>query len=57
MNTQANRPVLSIKEDAPVEVEVSSEWLFKEAKTLAIAHAGERYLLRITRQNKLILTK
>lgn len=39
------------------ELEVSSEWLFKEARTLAIAHAGERYLLRITRQNKLILTK
>lgn len=37
--------------------ELSSEELFGGARTLAIVHSGERYLLRITRQNKLILTK
>ena len=34
-----------------------SEELFAEGKELAISHNGERYLLRITANNKLILTK
>lgn len=46
----------SEKKEAP-NPEISTQWLFKDAKTLAIMHAGDRYLLRITRQNKLILTK
>lgn len=37
--------------------ELPSTVLFRGAKVLEINHAGERYLLRITRQNKLILTK
>jgi len=36
---------------------VSSEQLLRGATTLAIDHAGQRYLLRVTRENKLILTK
>ncbi|MCF6354524.1 MAG: hemin uptake protein HemP [Candidatus Polarisedimenticolaceae bacterium] len=34
-----------------------SQDLFKHHKELVIEHAGQEYRLRITRQNKLILTK
>jgi len=34
-----------------------SSSLFGTAQTLFIDHAGQRYTLRITRENKLILTK
>lgn len=40
----------------PVPV-VTSEQLFKGAQLVEINHAGQRYLLRVTRENKLILTK
>lgn len=36
---------------------LDSSVIFKGANTVEIAHAGQRYLLRITRENKLILTK
>jgi hemin uptake protein HemP len=36
---------------------ISTEQLFQEQNTLRIAHEGKLYLLRITRENKLILTK
>jgi hemin uptake protein HemP len=36
---------------------VSSEQMLRGATTLEIDHAGQRYLLRVTRENKLILTK
>jgi hemin uptake protein HemP len=36
---------------------VSSEQLLRGATALEIDHAGQRYLLRVTRENKLILTK
>lgn len=36
---------------------VSTEQLFQDQNTLRIAHEGKLYLLRITRENKLILTK
>jgi hemin uptake protein HemP len=35
---------------------LSSE-LFKGSTVVEIDHAGQRYLLRVTRENKLILTK
>lgn len=31
--------------------------LLRGASTVEIEHAGQRYLLRVTRENKLILTK
>ena len=31
--------------------------LFQGARVVCIEHAGQRYMLRITRENKLILTK
>ncbi|MBP6036866.1 MAG: hemin uptake protein HemP [Azonexus sp.] len=34
-----------------------SRALFGDHQAVEIEHAGQRYLLRITRENKLILTK
>jgi hemin uptake protein HemP len=36
---------------------IASTTLFGEEKTIAIIHDGERYILRITKLKKLILTK
>lgn len=36
---------------------VESKALFKGGAALEIEHAGQRYVLRVTRENKLILTK
>ena len=36
---------------------IDSTTLLQGATTLEIDHAGQRYLLRVTRENKLILTK
>jgi hemin uptake protein HemP len=36
---------------------VDSEDILRGASTVEIEHAGQRYLLRVTRENKLILTK
>lgn len=36
---------------------VDSAQLLRGQKALEIDHAGQRYLLRVTRENKLILTK
>lgn len=36
---------------------VKSSDLFREARSVCIEHAGQRYLLRLTKENKLILTK
>ncbi|WIY52927.1 hemin uptake protein HemP [Devosia sp. YIM 151766] len=36
---------------------VKSEDIFHDSRSLTIIHAGSEYTLRITKQNKLILTK
>ena len=36
---------------------INSEKILGGATTVEIEHAGQRYLLRVTRENKLILTK
>lgn len=36
---------------------VAAETLFRGSREIVIAHAGERYRLRITQNGKLILTK
>lgn len=46
----SNKPI-------PVLPEVTSVQLFKGAQIVKISHAGQCYQLRITRENKLILTK
>lgn len=51
MQQQEKKPI------APVAPALSSQQLFKGAPVVEINHAGQRYLLRVTRENKLILTK
>ena len=36
---------------------IASEMILGAASSVEIEHAGQRYLLRVTRENKLILTK
>lgn len=36
---------------------LESKEILRGANTVEIEHAGQRYLLRVTRENKLILTK
>lgn len=36
---------------------LESEQILRGNNTVEIEHAGQRYLLRVTRENKLILTK
>jgi hemin uptake protein HemP len=38
-------------------INYSTDTLFKDRKTLIIEHRGESYFLRITRNDKIILTK
>lgn len=49
-----NSPLSSI---GAQPLQLSSRDLFREAKTVSIEHNGEHYWLRLTRGNKLILTK
>lgn len=48
------RPAPERTAEAPC---IESQTLLGEGKLLWIAHAGERYCLRLTRRNRLILTK
>lgn len=41
----------------PPSVIIDSNQLLMGAKAIDIEHAGQRYVLRVTRENKLILTK
>lgn len=52
---QSGKPVPAAAR-TPLPVHESSE-LFGTGKEIIIRHAGEIYRLRVTRQNKLILTK
>jgi hemin uptake protein HemP len=51
------KPPPTTDSQATAKLPVSSEQLLRGATTLEINHAGQRYLLRVTRENKLILTK
>lgn len=42
---------------APLPSRLDSEAILRGATSVEIEHAGQRYLLRVTRENKLILTK
>lgn len=46
-----------VSEGAPDERCIASNLLLGQADRLWITHAGERYCLRLTRRNRLILTK
>lgn len=58
MNTP-EKPVGSAPSPAGVQLptRVDSSEILRGASTVEIEHAGQRYLLRVTRENKLILTK
>lgn len=45
------------REAIPQAMQLSSEELFRSGNTVRIEHAGQVYWLRLTRGNKLILTK
>jgi len=48
---------LTLRRDGTGVWAISSEALLGSEGRVAIVHAGESYQLRVTRQNKLILTK
>jgi hemin uptake protein HemP len=54
--SQPLRPV-SVSTPAPTPTKVDSDQLFAGQREVIIVHQGEAYRLRITRQDKLILTK
>jgi len=47
-------PLVEKTENRP---RIDSQKILAGATTVEIDHAGQRYLLRVTRENKLILTK
>ena len=58
MNPQPTAPEPSpLAEKTETRPRIDSEKIFGGATTVEIEHAGQRYLLRVTRENKLILTK
>ena len=58
MNAQA-KPVTQspLPPKAEIRPSINSAQILGGASTVEIEHAGQRYLLRVTRENKLILTK
>jgi hemin uptake protein HemP len=54
---QPSSPPPTRRDDAPGRKLLRSEDLFGTSNELVILHDGEEYRLRITRNNKLILTK
>lgn len=52
-----SKPVEPVVEAAPSPAWIDTAKLFAGKRELIILHQGEQYRLRITRQEKLILTK
>ncbi|MFT3930882.1 MAG: hemin uptake protein HemP [Spongiibacteraceae bacterium] len=46
-----------LESNSPPATHLSSHELFQKGNTVRIDHAGQTYWLRLTRGNKLILTK
>ena len=44
-------------DSSAIRPRIESEEILRGNTTVEIEHAGQRYLLRVTRENKLILTK
>lgn len=58
MNPQPPSPERApLAEKSEARPRIASEKILGGATTVEIEHAGQRYLLRVTRENKLILTK
>lgn len=51
--TKASQPA----DQSATRPRIDSQQILRGAQAVEIDHAGQRYLLRITRENKLILTK
>ncbi len=61
MTIMNNHPKPGQNQQAPAASQgpprIASADILRGASTAEIEHAGQRYLLRVTRENKLILTK
>jgi len=57
MNTPPNLPSQNPPPPGNERPRVNSSDLLQGTSAVEIEHAGQRYLLRVTRENKLILTK
>ena len=57
MNTPLLQPMTVIQPCPALAEAVRATDLLKNRQVLVIEHAGERYLLRLTKNGKLILTK
>ncbi len=58
MEAQAKPPLSNSPADSNTgRPRIESEQILRGNTTVEIEHAGQRYLLRVTRENKLILTK
>jgi len=57
MEKSTKPPAPSVLPDSTNSRRLLSTELFKGNTVVEIEHASQRYLLRITRENKLILTK
>lgn len=58
MNIQLQQPPAAPPAESTTDrPRIESQQLLRGAQTIEIEHAGQRYLLRVTRENKLILTK
>ncbi len=51
--TKASQPA----DQSATRPRIDSQQILRGTQAVEIDHAGQRYLLRITRENKLILTK
>jgi hemin uptake protein HemP len=57
MDDASQKPLIMKDKSHDSIREVSSLEIFQSQRTVAIVHDGERYILRITRKNRLILQK
>ncbi len=58
MEAQTKPPLTSAPANSStIRPRLESEEILRGNTTVEIEHAGQRYLLRVTRENKLILTK
>jgi hemin uptake protein HemP len=52
-----NQPESNKKTNAVMPLRLKSQEIFKQQNNVVIEHEGEEYHLKLTKQNKLILTK
>lgn len=56
-NKPGSGPEAAVADEKTTPIVISSETLFRQGRELIILHDGQEYRLRLTRLNKLILTK